>query len=61
MKYKIEFIIDVPVDDEEQVSDWMEFELGFNSTLSQSNPCSKLGLPMNWDNLDINSLNVRPL
>jgi hypothetical protein len=58
-KYEIKFEIELPTEDESEATAWAEFELGFNGHLKGGNPCTKISLPANWDELRQHSLRVR--
>lgn len=58
MKWRISFEIELPTESHDEARDWARFEIGFNGNLSGTNPCSKMDLPANWEELDLNSLRV---
>jgi hypothetical protein len=60
-RYEIKFDIELPTEDESEATAWAEFEIGFNCQLKGGNPCNKIGLPANWDELRQHSLRVRKL
>jgi hypothetical protein len=58
MKWRITFEIELPTDNYQDAYDWARFEIGFNSNLSNANPCIGLDLPAHWDALADRSLKV---